>query len=220
MGKIPKRDINGISRFFDHHSSDWGRHYSNTGVGRRVFNSLFRRGLKQRWEITMKYALPAAGKTYLDVGCGTGDYSLALAGAGADRVVGIDFASSMIDVSRGRAIAHKLAERCQFISGDFITTDFAEQFDIAFAIGVFDYVDEYELFWRKMISHSHGLVIGSFPGHSLVREPLRKRRYRYRNVPVYFYSATQLTALGRMEGLNRFELIPYSAGYALIGFVA
>jgi len=220
MSNIPQRDSDCVSRFFDYHSAEWGKHYSNTGFGRRVFNSLFRRGLKQRWEITMKYVLPAAGKTYLDIGCGTGDYSLALAGAGADKVVGIDFASSMIDVSRGQAAAHNLAEQCEFVSGDFMTTDFAEQFDVAFAIGVFDYLAEYELFWQKMISHSQGLVIGSFPGHSLVREPLRKRRYRHQNVPVFFYSETQLTALGRMEGLERFDLIPYSAGYALIGFVA
>lgn len=220
MGNNPHGDSEGTSRFFDRHSAEWGRHYSNTGFGLRIFNSLFRRGLRQRWEITMKYALPAAGKTYLDIGCGTGDYSLALAGAGADKVVGIDFASSMIDISRDQAAAHSLAERCEFISGDFMTAAFDEQFDVAFAIGVFDYIAEYELFWQKMISHSHGLIIGSFPGHSLVREPLRKRRYRSRNVPVYFYSETQLTALGRMAGLERFDLIPYSAGYALIGFVA
>jgi 2-polyprenyl-3-methyl-5-hydroxy-6-metoxy-1,4-benzoquinol methylase len=213
------QDEKNIARFFDHHSARWGRHYSNTGLGLYIFNRFFRRGLRQRWDITFRYSLPAEGKRYLDIGCGTGDYTLALAEAGASRVTGIDFAPAMIDVSRRRAAKRGLEEKCEFIYGDFMNMDISGPFDVVLAIGVFDYVSQYKAFWKRMSALSDGIVIGSFPGHSRFREPIRKWRYHHRDLPVYFYTESQLKGLAQTEGIEHFDLIPYSAGYALIGFV-
>ncbi len=208
-----------ISRYFGDHAVDWGKHYQGTTVSRRIFNRIFRRALKQRWDLTMEYALPADDKVFLDIGCGTGVYSVALAQAGAAQITGIDFAQPMVDLSRRLAIEHGLAKRCNFIVGDFMRMDFDREFDMVIAMGVFDYINDYEFFWRKMISASKGIVVGSFPRHSTLREPVRRFRYRRKGLPVYFYGYDQVESLGRSAGLKRYEIKVLGAGFILFGFV-
>jgi len=208
-----------IGKYFGEHAVDWGKHYQGTTISRRIFNRIFRRALKQRWDLTMKYALPTRGKTYLDIGCGTGAYSLALAKAGAAYVTGIDFAEPMIDLSRRQADIRNLSHRCEFVVGDFIKMDLDRKYDMVIAMGVFDYVADYESFWRKMIAVSKGTVIASFPGHGLIREPMRRFRYRRKNMPVHFYDNDQLKTLGRFHGLDRFKIKTIGGGFVLIGFV-
>lgn len=207
-----------ISKYFGEHAVDWGKHYQGTSFTRRILNSIFRRALKQRWDLTMQYALPAQGKTYLDIGCGTGEYSIALGEAGARQVTGIDFAEPMIDLSRRLADERGLSEICEFVAGDFMKLDLRRKYDMALAIGVFDYVDDYEAFWRKMIMVSNSVVIGSFPRHSLIREPVRKLRYRHKGFPVHFYSRAQLESLGSSSGLAKFAIEVLDGGYLLVGF--
>jgi 2-polyprenyl-3-methyl-5-hydroxy-6-metoxy-1,4-benzoquinol methylase len=207
-----------ISAYFGEHAVDWGKHYQGTSVPRRMFNGIFRRALKQRWDLTMKHALPAAGKTYVDIGCGTGEYSIALGEAGAALVTGIDFAGPMIDLSRRLAEARGLSDRCEFIAGDFMKLDLGRTYDMAIAVGVFDYVADYEAFWQKMIALSTGVIVASFPGHSPVREPVRKLRYRRKGFPVYFYSRDQLESLANSSGLAKFAIEILDGGYFLVGF--
>ena len=217
LAALPKKDE--VSQHFSTHATDWDRHYGQAGLALRLFDRVFRRALKQRWDITMRHALPAEGKTYLDIGSGTGVYSLTLARAGATGVTAIDSAGGMIDLSRRRAAENNLAKKCNFVQAEFMDFNITERFDVVFAIGVFDYIKDYQQFWRKMISVSKGIVIGSFPRHSLLREPIRRFRYRRKHLPVHFYSPDQIESLGGQPGLARYEVEVLGAGYVLIGFV-
>lgn len=208
-----------VSRYFDRNAARWGRHYDDTGLFLRLFNWIFRRALKRRWDITMRHALPAEGRTYLDIGCGTGVYSLTLARAGAVGVTAIDSAREMIDLSRRRAADEGLSKNCDFVHAEFMGLNITKKSDVVFAIGVFDYIKDYRRFWQKMASASNGVVIGSFPKHSLLREPIRRYRYRRKQLPVYFYSRDQIESLGRQPGFARYEIEELDAGYVLIGFV-
>jgi demethylmenaquinone methyltransferase/2-methoxy-6-polyprenyl-1,4-benzoquinol methylase len=60
------------------------------------------------------------GDICLDVACGTGDLTEALARAGAARVTGLDFTPQMLDVARERAgrLPRECAERITYIQGD------------------------------------------------------------------------------------------------------
>ena len=82
------------------------------------------------WEATIalrswerRHLRLAAGERLLDVGCGLGDASLALAGdLGAHgEIVGIDISTSMLDVARARATA--AACRVRFSVGDAVALD-------------------------------------------------------------------------------------------------
>ncbi len=76
----------------------------------------------QAWR---RYAVRTVGvkptDTCLDVACGTGDLSEALAAAGAERVTGLDFTPQMLDVARQRAGklgGKRNADRITYIQGD------------------------------------------------------------------------------------------------------
>jgi len=63
-------------------------------------------------------------------------------------------------------------------------------------------------------------VIVSLPGHSLVRETLRKLRYRVGSKgDVYFYSETDIRRMAAEAGIIHFEIIPLTtgSGYIFVG---
>jgi len=209
-----------VATYFSDNALQWSRHYQGGSLALRWFNRVFRRGLRQRWDATMRRAFPVEGKTFLDVGCGTGIYGLTLARAGAKHVTGIDFAPGMIELARHLAAQEGLSDRCTFLLGDFMTLPLGEKSDLVIAMGVFDYLREPRDFWEKMIAQSRGLVIGSFPGHGWLREPIRKLRYRRKGLPVYFYHQLEVEALGQVPGLKRYEIDVFGAGYVLAGYLA
>jgi SAM-dependent methyltransferase len=66
-------------------------------------------------EAVVELAEPLAGRTVLDLGCGTGNAALAAAARGAV-VTGVDPASRLLEVARGRAAERGL--EIEFVSGD------------------------------------------------------------------------------------------------------
>ncbi|MBL8756986.1 MAG: bifunctional demethylmenaquinone methyltransferase/2-methoxy-6-polyprenyl-1,4-benzoquinol methylase UbiE [Phycisphaerae bacterium] len=72
----------------------------------------------QRWR---RFAVREAGVTAetdaLDVACGTGDLTRLLAGAGARRVVGLDFTRAMLDVAETKRTRPSDA-RIEYVEGD------------------------------------------------------------------------------------------------------
>ena len=59
----------------------------------------------------------SAGGPVLELGCGTGRVSLAIAAEGVD-VVGVDISPRMIEAAQAKAAERKLTERCIFQTGD------------------------------------------------------------------------------------------------------
>src|SRR3712207_9211234 len=57
------------------------------------------------------------------------------------------------------------------------------------SMGVFDYVPDQVTFLRKMVALTTGKVIVAIPGHSLLREPARRLRYKLAGKgDMYLYS--------------------------------
>lgn len=63
-----------------------------------------------------------AGRSVLDVGCGTGDLALATLARGATRAHGIDLGAGAIDNARALAAERGLSERASFEVGDGSTS--------------------------------------------------------------------------------------------------
>lgn len=68
-----------------------------------LMNTLMTVGRHQAWRKLVARSLVRSEDRVLDVGCGTGDLALACAEAGADVVVGIDFAEPMLAHARCKA---------------------------------------------------------------------------------------------------------------------
>jgi len=127
----------------------------------------------------------------------------------------------MLKLAEQEAEQHQVADRCAFIRADFLEFDPKEKFDISIAMGVFDYIPDQVPFLRKMVTLTSDKVIASFPGHSLLREPARRLRYKLtRKGDIYLYSRDDVERIANEAGLRDHETIyiPSSGGsYVLVG---
>jgi len=179
------------------------------------FNKMFRKALYLRSAIAFEKLAPLSGKSILDVGCGSGRFSIKSAKMGARRVVGIDFSPQMIAMAKELARKEAVERICEFIEVDFMDYPFCERFDYSVALGFFDYVKEAGPILRKMITLTKHKLIASFPGISIWRTPLRKLRYALEGCPVYFYTKAELRRL--LKPYDNFEIIRMgSAGYLIV----
>jgi len=99
-----------------------------------LLNDLQSFGLHRRWKCrVVALAAPQPGERALDLCCGTGDISFALAARGAD-VTGLDFSEPMLEVARARkqkAESGKQKENPCFVQGDAQKLPFADvSFDL------------------------------------------------------------------------------------------
>lgn len=182
-----------VLRHFDHTASRFDAIYSSP----RPLDRIFRRDIYDRFHWTLEQCEPIRGRSVLDVGCGSGQYAIALAQRGAGEVVGLDFARNMISIAEHNARQAGVADRCRFIPGDFLRSTFPRRFDYVMAIGVFDYVRDPAPFLERAHSVTRQRFIASFPRLFTWRAPVRKLRLRLGGCPVYFYTRGRVAALMR-----------------------
>ena len=187
----------------------------------RLVNTTLRKAVFERYAITFERAGDVTGKDVLDVGCGSGVYSVDFARRGARRVVGVDFSANMLALARREAEQHEVADRCEFVQADFLEFDPEETFDISIAMGVFDYVPDQVPFLRKMAALTTGKVIVAFPSHSLIREPARRLRYKLAaKGDVYLYGREDVERIAAGAGLRDWEIVRIDSSggvFVLIG---
>lgn len=98
-------------------------------------NSLISLGLHRNWRrFAMKRLNVWPGAFVIDVCCGTGDWTVALAKAvgPAGRVVGLDFSDEMLKIAAKKLKAAKVADRVTLVRGDAMHLPYeANAFDIA-----------------------------------------------------------------------------------------
>lgn len=207
-----------VKTYFEQTADNFDALYENRRNLSYRFNQVFRKGLFQRIEKTVKAFEGMDEFSVLDVGCGSGRNSALFVQEGARRVVGVDFSAPMLELARQYTQAKNVADRCEFIQADFLEYQFQETFDVVVALGVFDYVADPVRVLRRMAELSNKKVVASFPGVSPVRAPLRKMRYALRGCPVYFYTGTRLRQICHEAGLSNFRIEKLaSSGYMLVG---
>ena len=187
----------------------------------RWVNTTFRKAVFERYTITFEQAGDVAGKKILDVGCGSGVYSVDFARRGAGRVVGVDFSENMLKLAKQEAERHQVTDMCEFIQADFLEIELEEKFDISIAMGVFDYVPDQVAFLRKMVALTTDKVIVAFPSHSLLREPARRLRYKLAGKgDIYLYGEDDVERIATDAGLREKGIIRIASSggvFVLIG---
>jgi cyclopropane fatty-acyl-phospholipid synthase-like methyltransferase len=211
-----------VRRYFDGVAERFDAIYHNEkSLSSKVVDRLFRGVIHRRFDLTFELCGEAAGRTVLEVGCGSGRYCLEFARRGA-QVHGLDFAPAMIKMSADAAEADGLAERCRFEAVDFLTWDSEGGFDIALGIGFFDYIADPLSFLRKIRSlvgadGAVGQAVFSFPKRWNLRTPTRWLRLNLNRCPVHFYDRKQVLQLMDEAGWEHTDIRTLSRDYVVHG---
>jgi 2-polyprenyl-3-methyl-5-hydroxy-6-metoxy-1,4-benzoquinol methylase len=207
-----------VADFFDRKARSFDAIYSGqkSALG-RAWDRLTRRNIGQRFDFTLRALEPVAGKTVLDVGCGSGRYCVELARRGATDVVGIDLAPQMLSLARDLAAGAGVADRCRFVESDVASFTAAEPFDAVVAMGFFDYVDRPLDVLRGLRPLTRGLLVAAFPARLALRVPPRKLYLNLRGCPVYFYNAADVRRLAEGAGFTCVSLERRGPIYLLVG---
>jgi len=188
------------SEFFDRYAVGFDAIYGNKNqTVERIVNRLFRRAMLVRYEKTLLGCQPVEGRSVIDVGCGPGHYSVALAHAGAAKVLGLDFAPGMLNLARASAEQHGVTQRCSFVLGDFLTYPIAERFDYVIVMGFMDYVREPRRVVDRVLDIVRTRAFFSFPKEGGPLAWQRKLRYRNR-CDLFLYYEDQIRDLMAATG--------------------
>jgi SAM-dependent methyltransferase len=90
-----------------------------------------------------------ARASYLDMGCGTGELTIALASMGVGRITGVDFLPRSIETARAHA-ARMRAGNARFVCADLHTWVPPQKYDVLLSFDAFEHIDEPRACLRKM----------------------------------------------------------------------
>jgi len=183
-----------------------------------LLDKSFRWAMYRRFEFTLKQSEPIHTRTFLDVGCGTGRYSLELARRGAVSVVGIDVSGRMIEVARKRAHKEALEEKARFIRADIMGYEPDEAFDICIGMGVLDYIKDPLPTLTRIRGLTREKAFLSFPVLWSWRTLPRKLRLGLKRCPVYFYTRRRIYGLLTDAEFKRIIIKKMGPMYFVIAF--
>jgi len=183
-----------VRRYFDRTSVRFDEIYKRRkSLLSKLYDSLFRKQVYNRMELTFEFLNKVKVKRVIDVGCGSGRYAVELAKRGFE-VVGVDFSEEMTSLAKRQAEREGVAEHCRFICADFLDLKL-QKFDIAIAMGFFDYFDNPEPLIEKLHSIVKEYLIASFPVFYSYKTPFRKVKLLLKGCPVNFYTKRKVENL-------------------------
>jgi 2-polyprenyl-3-methyl-5-hydroxy-6-metoxy-1,4-benzoquinol methylase len=192
-----------VRRYFDREARRFDAIYEvDKPLDQRLVDRLFRRVVIERFRLILGLAPSPGAWSVLDVGCGSGRYSIALARAGAARVLGVDVSEAMVALARQEAARAGVAERCEFKVAPFVDFATEERFDAVVATGYFDYLEDPAADLARMAAVCRGRIFASFPKRWECRAPLRKLRFLLAGAFVRFYSKAEVLSLFERAGLG------------------
>ena len=149
-----------------------------------------------------------AGKTLLDLGCGTGSFSIEALKAGAFRCVGVDLSPEMIRNANEEAAKSGFSERARFVVGDAAEVQRPSSDIVVLDKVICCYPDLDALL--KNASESSGKMLGFVVprDEGIVKGPLRLgvglfnlvEKLRKRKAPMYLHSLKKINQMLEASG--------------------
>jgi len=168
----------------------------------RALDHWLRKDMFQRFDWVMKkVGGDVQGKTVCDLGCGSGRFAIALAKMGA-QVTGVDIAPEMLKLACQLADKSGISDRCTFVRSDLLDWDADQPYDIAIAIGFWDYIDDPISRLQVIRKVTVGTFLSAWPRLWTWRMPIRKARLAVRGCPVFFFTRSQVIRMLREAGFE------------------
>ena len=192
-------------RYFHKRAARFNAFYRTETVARM----LGRGALFDRLRQTVAIVAALGARRVLDVGCGSGVLFGPLADMGV-HVVGVDPAPAMVALARAKAQEYPGLVSVEEQGWETIDED--DTFDVAAALGVFDYIEDPVPLLRLM-GRAAPHCVASFPAPGL-RLRLRVIRYGARGVGVHGYTRDSIASAAAQAGLAVEAVVPLDrAGY-------
>jgi predicted TPR repeat methyltransferase len=199
-----------VETFFHGYAADFDSIYGHTkkrSSWDKFLDKYFRRSMRLRYDLVLKYAANPQIKTLLDVGCGGGVYCEALLNMGK-AVTGLDIAEGMLNLAIHKTQKFINNGTASYIHSGYLEHEFNQQFDAGVLVGFFDYIKTPLDVFKKLESDISKELYMSFPKAGGFLGWQRKVRYKMRNCPLYYYSKTDLINLLKKAGWeNKAEII-------------
>jgi 2-polyprenyl-3-methyl-5-hydroxy-6-metoxy-1,4-benzoquinol methylase len=197
-----RRQQEKVNAYFRSQSLYWKEVYSSSGVAGKVYRE--RQAAALAW-IESLGLMP--GSRVLEIGCGAGFLSVALAQRGL-RVQAIDPAEAMVELARRHAVESGTAKLLSVDFGDVCALAFEDAcFDLVIAIGVMAYLKRPELAIREMARVTRP------GGHVILTAANRAGLINY--LEPWFNPVLKPLRLPMKGALVRFGLRPWSPNKAL-----
>jgi len=184
-----------------------------------LLDRVFRKDMYQRFGFTIENSEPIKGKTFLDVGCGTGLYSVEFAKRGAEHVIGLDISEVMIQSCLKYAKGNNVEKRCEFFQSDLLKYKANIKFDVTIGIGLFDYIKDPLPVIRTMRELTNDKLILAFPRFFTWRAPVRKVRLALKKCDVYFYTKCNIKSLMEAAGIREYKIEKVGKLYCVVAFL-
>ncbi|HVF89188.1 MAG TPA: class I SAM-dependent methyltransferase [Blastocatellia bacterium] len=193
--------------FWNNEADAFQRIYTHQKPGlANVLDRIFRKDMYERFVFTIENCAPIENRSFLDVGCGSGLYSMELAKKGAARVTGLDIAEVMIDLCKKAAAQEGVEGRCDFLHTDLLEYTPKTKFDVTIGIGLFDYIRNPLPVLKKMREVTTDKAILAFPRFWTWRAPVRKARLTMKGCDVFFYTRQRIDGLLKEAGFASHQI--------------
>jgi SAM-dependent methyltransferase len=195
-----------VARFWNTIAVEFDAIYTGQNKSRpsRFLDRFFRKDIYQRFHWVMRKCGDVRGKTICDIGCGSGRFVTEFANRGAAQVTGVDVAPDMLKLARGLVEGDGVADRCDFALSDVLNWKTDRKFDVAIAIGFWDYIRDPPERLRLIRNLTNETFLSAWPRFWTWRMPVRKVRLHIRGCPVYFFRKPKV--LEMLEGAG-FEVV-------------
>jgi len=199
-----------VETFFHGYAADFDSIYGHTkkrSLWDKFLDKYFRRSMRLRYDLVLKYSANPEIKTILDIGCGGGVYCDALLNMNK-KVTGLDIADGMLKLARQKTQSFIDKGQADYIYSGYLEHNFNQQFDAGVLVGFFDYIKSPLDVFKKLEKDISKEIYMSFPKAGGFLGWQRKVRYKMRNCPLYYYTRKDIEALlAKMNWQNKAEII-------------
>jgi len=170
-------------------------------------------GVLNKTELDIVGGMLHAGDKVLEVGTGTGRFSLTVAGL-ADKVVALDVSRSMILTAQAKSVHDRVKQEVSFVVGSGASLPFVDAtFDVVIAVKVLSHFEDIDPFVAEIsrVLKSGGRIIIDVP-HQLASVYERFiRRGNIQSYRDYFHTMAEVRTVFRRHSISLSKKVTYSA---------